>query len=128
LKILIVDDSTVARLNAERTASKFGEVSMANNGLVALKMATEAHTKDNSFHIILLDLDMPGEEFLSQLREVEKSMKIEVPTFVIVISASLDKSKLIRLMQHDCSDYIIKPYRDTELLEKLFKIKRRVQV
>lgn len=100
---------------------------MAVNGREGLDVAVKAWEDQQAYDVILLDLDMPeldGEGFLSELRSYEEANDCAQPSYVIVISASLNKSKLIRLMQFDCSDYIIKPYRDTELLEKLFEIKK----
>jgi CheY-like chemotaxis protein len=130
MKILIADDSTVARLNAERTASKFGDIEMANDGQEALQKALDGLDKDTPFDVILLDLDMPnldGKGFLQELRQQEQSEQVKQPAFVIIISAGLDKSQMIQLMQYECSDYIIKPYRDTELMEKLFEVQKHLR-
>ena len=102
---------------------------MAVDGKEALKLSLDAIEQKQPFDVILLDLDMPhldGESFLISLRTEEDRAKVPSPSYVIVVSASIDKSKMISLMRHGCSDYIAKPYRDTELMEKIYEVKKLI--
>lgn len=129
MRILIADDSIVARLNAQRTSTKFGPVSLATDGKEALKLSLEAIKENQAFDLILLDLDMPslnGEGFLTALRAEEERTPDSHPSYVIIVSASINKSKMVSLMTLDCSDYLAKPYTDTELMEKMFEVKKLI--
>ncbi|HEY9693187.1 MAG TPA: AAA family ATPase [Oculatellaceae cyanobacterium] len=114
LKILIVDDKWTNRSVLVNMLSPMGfEIMEATDGLDGLKKANEF--KPNA---ILMDLVMPvldGFEATRQLRMIPKLKD----TVVIAISASVLEPEQRQSIEVGCNDFLSKPIRQTDLLEKL---------
>jgi len=115
--ILIIEDekkiADLVKLYLERDAFK---VHVAHDGLTGLKMA-----KDDSMHVIILDLNLPvisGEEILRQVRE-----KSDVP--VLLLTAKNDEEARVAGFMLGADDYISKPFSAKELVERVKAILRR---
>ena len=112
MKILIADDSKPARMLTSRALKKYKvEMSEAADG-------EEAYEKmqSDSFDMVLLDNNMPkmrGVEVLQKLKEEGKSAN------VIMISARNDKATIDTAKDNGALDYIIKPYKMDQLVEKI---------
>lgn len=114
--VMIVEDepSLQNALHAKLERAGFN-VMVANDGQVALDLATESHPE-----LILLDLSMPvmnGREFLQQLRSSEWGKK----TKVIILSNSSEPERVADALSDNVFEYFVKA--DTPLE----KISARVQ-
>ena len=113
-KILIVDDKWTNRSVLVNMLSPIGfEVMEAVDGLDGLKKAN-----DFKPDAILMDLVMPvldGFEATRQLRMIPKLKD----TVVIAISASVLEPEQRQSIEVGCNDFLSKPIRQTDLLEKL---------
>jgi putative nucleotidyltransferase with HDIG domain len=101
-RILIVDDMASIRNTIARVLAKEGyNCSVAADGDSAL-----AKLRESQFHLVLLDLNMPGKSGT----EVLKETVVQYPeTAVIIITATDDAETAIELMRAGAYDYIIKP-------------------
>jgi len=108
--ILVVDDEQDVSLMLKDRLTFLGFiVTTASNGAEAMSMI-KTLTVDG----ILLDIQMPvmnGMTMLEQVREQNSSMP------VIVMTAELNKKKLIQAMELGANDYLVKPI-DVDLLAK----------
>jgi len=108
--ILVVDDDQDVSLMLKDRLTFLGfHVSTASNGSEAMSML-KALTVDG----ILLDIQMPvmnGMTMLEKLREQDARMP------VIVMTAELNKKKLLQAMDLGAHDYLVKPI-DVDLLAK----------
>lgn len=116
-KILTVDDSRTIRMIIKKMLSEFScEVIEAENGLKGLELAEK-----NNPDMIILDIDMPGMnglEVLMNLRNNDRFMN--TPVFMLT---SKSKEKNVRLaMELGIKAYISKPFKRTELIERIGKI------
>ncbi|MEM6469435.1 MAG: hybrid sensor histidine kinase/response regulator, partial [Planctomycetota bacterium] len=121
--VMIVDDSvSVRRITASVMRGGGWSVATAKDGVDALEQLAAAELLPN---VILLDMEMPrmdGLEFLSNLRSSEEHSNIPV---VMVTSRAGDKHRK-RAMNAGATEYVVKPFRDDQLLEITARLVDRV--
>ena len=117
MKILIVDDTTTARIFAKKCLTGIGfhdaEFIQAKHGLDALDKL-----KDTSIDLILTDLMMPemdGETLLTQIKMKEELRDIPV----VIVSSAGNMARRDILMQMGALDILPKPFSTTEMYEVL---------
>ncbi|NEZ47127.1 response regulator transcription factor [Clostridium niameyense] len=117
INILVVEDDNDINTMLTKLMKK------NNYNVVQAYSGTEAmlHIKNNEFHLILLDLMLPGitgEELIQNIRKTE-----EMP--IIIISAKVDKNDKINLLKLGADDYITKPFDIEELFARVYSNIRR---
>jgi len=121
--ILIVDDE---RINLELTASIFRNrgfrVLSATNALDGLELVRRENPE-----VALLDYMMPGVDGFDALKEIKKYFP---DTFVIMITGRGSEQIAVELMKAGASDYVLKPFLNQDLLERVEKVLkvREIQV
>lgn len=115
INILIADDTPTMRhlikgilLNAGY--KNFTEV---ENG-----MAVMEKLKQNQFHLIICDWDMPKMDGLEVLRYVRQHTRHALIPFVLVTAIS-DASKVVTAVAQGMDDYIIKPIRADDFIRRV---------
>ncbi len=112
--VLIVDDSlSIRKFLAGLLTQQGYEVEMAKNGYNALEKLNQT-----SFDLLLTDLEMPhlsGYELIEQLRA--ESRWDNLPIIVLTGRASKHIQQLTKNLGAD--EFIIKPFKENELLEKI---------
>ena len=104
-KVLIVDDEEINRTVLEAGLSDVFEVIQAENGQEAL----DKLYFDEKIQAVLLDLNMPGVDGLSVLKDLNETKLIErIPVFVV--TAANDEQKLLEAYESGAVDVISKPY------------------
>lgn len=118
IKILIVeDDNDINNLLKDMLEENRYKVSSAYSGTEAL-----IYLKHEEFHIVLLDLMLPGKNGEEVLKEIQN--KYEVP--VIIISAKEELGIKPRLLRAGAEDFITKPFDLDEVLARIeVNIRRR---
>ena len=117
--ILIVDDEEIIKDSLSFILKKEGyEVEEASNG-------KEAYDKivKKPFSLVITDLEMP---FMKGTELIEKIIKLNVQTSIIVITAFGSLDTAITALRNGADDYILKPVDFDELIikvNKLFEIK-----
>ncbi len=117
MKILIVDDTTTARIFAKKCLTGIGfhgaEFIQAKNGIDALEKLNQ-HDVD----LILTDLMMPemdGETLLTQIKMTERLQ--DIPVVVVSSAGNLARREL--LMEMGAMDVLPKPFSTSEMYEVL---------
>lgn len=117
VKILVVeDDNDINNMLANLVRRNGYEVVQAYSGTEAV-----LHLKHTDFNLVLLDMMIPGMDGKELLREIRKNMDMPV----IVISASIDKSDKIEMLNIGADDYITKPFDIDELSARINSNLRR---
>jgi DNA-binding response OmpR family regulator len=115
-RILVVEDQDdVAKMIARFLSDEF-DVSIANNGLDGLALASQDPRPD----LVITDVMMPkldGVSMVKRLREKEPSRKIPV----IFLTAKSDPMDIIAGIQVGARHYITKPFQIDELKKKVRK-------
>jgi DNA-binding response OmpR family regulator len=122
--ILVVDDNEDIRSLLSLVLQTAGyEVFLAGNGNEAMEIV-----KNNELDLILLDVMMPGLsglEVLSLIRENKVKRISEIP--VMMITAKSTISDIDEAVDIGASSYIIKPFRNENLLQKVTAIFEEVR-
>ena len=115
LNVLIVDDEPALRQILGNVVSKAGhQVSLAENGTQALEILSK-----DSIDVALCDIRMPdmtGIEVVSQAREAG------IDTAFLVMTAFASVNTAIDAMRCGAYDYMIKPLRNEDLLNRLSQL------
>lgn len=116
LKILLAEDNPINQLLAQTILFQSGfEVDTAENGKIAIGLLTK-----NQYDIILMDLKMPemgGFEATQYIRANMQSPKSEIP--IIAITADVTKADIDNYKKIGINDYVLKPFDQTDLLNKI---------
>lgn len=116
LCVMIVDDSPSVRRVLSNLITKTGwQTIAAKDGLEAIELLHSARTLPD---LILSDVEMPrmdGYELLSTLKRQENLAQIPI---VMITSRAGDKHRQ-RALELGASDYVVKPYQDSALLDTI---------
>jgi two-component system chemotaxis response regulator CheY len=116
IKALVVDDSKLVRQIELSVFNNIGgvEVDEAADGAEALEKLT-----NNKYDIVILDWMMPkmtGEQVLREIRGVKGPNK---DTPVIMVTAEVERKKILTLASLGISAYVTKPFTADTLEEKI---------
>jgi len=108
LTILYVEDNAVVRESTlELLHILFEHIDIATNGLDGLQKYKDFYEKNQkSYDIVLTDINMPK---LSGIEMIEEIKKIEERQNVIVLSAHNEAEYLIKLIDLEVTNFILKP-------------------
>jgi DNA-binding NtrC family response regulator len=111
--VLVVDDEPGMRHFLERTlAPRVGHVACAESAEEA-----DALVQRHRFDLVILDIALPGKSGLQWLRELRAS---GIGSDVVLITAFADLETAIEALRAGASDYILKPFRVTQILNALW--------
>jgi CheY-like chemotaxis protein len=115
VKILVIEDDRFIRDAISicfRIYWPEAEVSMAAAGREGVNLINQKHPD-----LILLDLGLPdisGLEVLSHIRSVSR-----IP--IIILTANSDREHVVQAIQSGANDYMIKPFKQIDLLPRIRK-------
>ncbi len=116
-KILIVDDSLTIRLVVTNAFQPFDcIVCEAANGEEGLAVARSERPD-----LILLDLNMPVMDGIAMLKTLRADPELK-STPVIMLTAESDRENIFHITKLGVSDYILKPFSQSLLLERARRI------
>lgn len=117
LKVLTVDDSKTIRMIVKKAFRPFNcQIMDAENGVEGLAAANRERPD-----LIILDITMPvmnGIEMLGKLK-AEPALK-SIP--VIMLTAESGKENVMQIVKMGVNDYIVKPFKGAQLIERAEKI------
>lgn len=117
-RILVVDDSPDSRLVLMKILTSIGfTVQEAANGTEAIAVWQTWQP-----HLILMDMRMPimdGYEATKIIKAREETSTQNCQTIIIALTANAFEEQREAIIKAGCDDYINKPFREEELLEKL---------
>lgn len=116
LKVLIAEDNMVNVMLMKKLLSKWKIIpTIAENGERAVEFM-----QYGNFDIILMDLQMPvmnGFDAAQEIRKMADPKKARIPIIALTASALVDiKDRVFRV---GMNDYVSKPFKPDELLEKI---------
>ncbi|MDW7673114.1 MAG: response regulator [Bacillota bacterium] len=114
-KILVVDDQPGMRLLLEHALAEGGfQVVTANDGREALKKLTE-----EKFHIVLLDMKMPGMSGLEVLANLQDA---KLSSQFVMMTAYREDLLAEQAKQLGVQHFLTKPFNIEEMLEMISRL------
>ncbi len=111
--ILIVDDDSTIRNLVQHSLSANGyKVTEPENGDDALALLSE----DKSFDMVVTDINMPVTSGIELIEEMGRRGMV-LPVFLL--SGSVDVKMMSRLLKQGFSDFLAKPFKAEELIQKI---------
>ncbi len=122
LRVLVVDDNATNRRIFTKMLEGFGcHVSAAASGVEVMPALIRALLVSAPYKLVLLDMQMPnldGEDILRMIRKEPLTQN----TPVIVLTSMGRRSELSRLNELGCAGYLLKPVKQSQLLETLASV------
>jgi two-component system OmpR family response regulator len=118
-RILIVeDDPTIREMLAEYLGTHGYEVAQADQG-EAMREAIEKNLPD----VVLLDVNLPGEDGLTLARFVRERFDVGI----IMVTAASEVADRVAGLEVGADDYVLKPFDLRELRARVKSVLRRMQ-
>jgi len=109
LRVMIVDDEPLARARSRRLLDQVGGATVvAEAGSVA---EARQHLREGPVDVILLDVQMPGEDGFALLQHLD-------PRPAVIFVTAFDQYA-VRAFEENATDYLLKPYRAERLAQAL---------
>ena len=119
-KIAIVED--------DKNISEIESFALKNSGYEVEVYGTAADffegIKENTFHLIMLDIMLPDEDGLSILQKIRENKQTR-KTPVIMVTAKTTEIDKVRGLDMGADDYITKPFGIMELISRVKALLRR---
>jgi len=118
-RILIVDDNATSREILKTRLSSWGiKTEEAENGHKALEKIKKTNNKDNSFHLAILDMQMPEMDGLELAKAIKSDPGMK-DIHLIMLSSMGEREDLSTLESVGIIGYLLKPVRHKELQDLL---------
>ncbi len=122
VSILGVDDNQTNRLVLSKMVEGFGcRVETAASGARGLEMLHTAARAGNPYHVVLLDMQMPGMDGEQTARAI-KSDPLVKDVKIVILTSMGKRGDASRLKALGCSAYLLKPVKQQMLYEALIEI------
>lgn len=113
IRVLLVDDEETFVMNLAKLLKLRGfEADMALNGIQAL----EKMDRETPFHVVILDVKMPGMDGISVLKKIKQ---VSPHTEVLMLTGHATLENGIQAMREGAFDYLMKPCDIEDLCEKI---------
>jgi len=121
-RILIVDDEPVALMLLQRFLSQYGRLDTAGDGLEAIDKVAKAISTGDPYHVVFLDIMIPGAPGSAVLEEIRKLEKqagvVEGSGSRIVMASSIgDYTSISTSFKNQGDAYLVKPI-DSHIVDK----------
>jgi two-component system, chemotaxis family, chemotaxis protein CheY len=127
LHTLIVEDEFTSRKILNALLAPLGSCDAAANGSEALQAFADAMRRGTRYHLVCLDITMPGSDghaVLKEIREMEQAAGLGGldRVKVIMTTASRDRQNIMGAFRSECDAYLVKPIDKTALMSKLSEL------
>lgn len=117
LNILVAEDNAINQKVVFYTLQKVGaRPVIVNNG----KEAVEALKGENSFDLVLMDIQMPELDGYSASRKIREDLGLKIP--IIAMTATALKGEKEKCLQAGMNGYISKPFAPADLFEQITRL------
>ena len=118
MKILLIEDEPAVVSFIRRYLTEAGyDVSVALDGHAGLQMAT-----DNTFQLIILDVMLPGINGIAVCKQLRKQQD---NTPILMLTALGSTENVVAGLDSGADDYLVKPFKQAELLARIRSLLRR---
>jgi PAS domain S-box-containing protein len=121
-RVLIVDDNQTNRMvlikNVELLGSRVDAVSSGAKGIESLR---NAHRASDPYHVVLLDMQMPGMDGEQTARAIKTDPSIK-DVKILILTSMGQRGDASRLEALGCSGYLLKPVKQQMLFDAVLAV------
>jgi two-component system, sensor histidine kinase and response regulator len=121
-RILIIDDNPTNRMvltkNVEALGSRVEAVASGAKGLETLR---NAHRAGDPYHVVLLDMQMPGMDGEQTARAIKNDPSVK-DVKILILTSMGQRGDAARLEALGCSGYLLKPVKQQMLFEAVVAV------
>jgi len=115
--ILVVDDEIVTRKKVSKILDNAGyKAEVAVDGKDGLKKIIDANNTPDQFDLLMTDINMP---VLGGIELIDELHKLDLNIPIIAFTGKGDKDTVVELLRRGCSEYIDKPFKKEEILQRV---------
>ena len=116
-RILVVDDNQTNRLILTKNVEALGSrVDAVTSGAKALESLRNAHHAGDPYHVVLLDMQMPGMDGEQTARAIKSDPAVK-DVKIIILTSMGRRGDAVRLEALGCSGYLLKPVKQQLLFD-----------
>lgn len=115
--LIVEDEKEISNILSKYIEKEDYNYEIAENGLKALELFNKS-----SFHLVLLDVMMPGISGFDVLRDIREHSNIPI----IMLTAREQELDRIKGFDYGADDYVVKPFSPRELMKRIKVILKRV--
>ena len=119
VRILLVDDHAIVRNGLKLFFSQCGDIDVVDEAVSSKQML--ALLQENTYDVLLLDMNMPGMGGLETCRAIRSGTDIPV----IILSVRNTEKDKVAALDAGADDYVTKPFGIEELLARIRAALRR---
>lgn len=120
VKILLFEDNVFNQRLAVKSVESFGfSIDTALEGESGLNLL-----KQNTYDLILMDLQMPGMSGYDVTRVIREDLKLKIP--IIAMTAHSLVGEKDKCLQAGMNDYLSKPFKQEDLKDKINQVLQRL--
>ena len=119
IRLLLVEDHKMNQLVARKTLQKKWpniQIMIADNGQIAIDIL-----KENTFDIILMDIQMPVMDGYETTTYIRKEMPEAAKLPILAMTAHANISKDESFKEYGLDDFVLKPFEPEQLFQKIAK-------
>ena len=121
-RVLIVDDNQINRVVLKKSVEALGSrVDAVTSGAKALEILRNAHRASDPFHVVLLDMQMPGMDGEQTARAIKSDPAVK-DVKIIILTSMGQRGDAARLETLGCSGYLLKPVKQQLLFDAILAV------
>ena len=121
-RVLVIDDNQTNRMvltkNVEALGSRVDAVSSGAKGLESLR---NAHRAADPYHVVLLDMQMPGMDGEQTARAIKSDPAVK-DVKILILTSMGQRGDAVRLEALGCSGYLLKPVKQQLLFDAIIAV------
>jgi PAS domain S-box-containing protein len=124
-RVLIVDDNQTNRMVLTKNVEALGsQVDAVSSGAKALEALRNAYRAGRPYHVVLLDMQMPGMDGEQTTRAIKSDPSAKEAKIIILTSMG-QRGDATRLEALGCSAYLLKPVKQQMLFDAMVAVLAR---
>jgi len=121
-RVLVVDDNQTNRMILTKNVEALGlRVAVVPSGAKALEVLRNAHRSDDSFHVVLLDMQMPGMDGEQTARAIKSDPALK-DIKILILTSMGQRGDAVRMEALGCSGYLHKPVKQQMLFDAIIAV------
>jgi len=121
-RILIVDDNQTNRMVLTKNVEALGSrVDAVSSGAKCIESLRNAHRAGDPYHIVLLDMQMPGMDGEQVARAIKSDPAVK-EVKILVLTSMGHRGDAVRLEALGCSGYLLKPVKQQLLFDAVVAV------